>query len=645
MSTKVNTTGLAATPAGLILLGWLILLGVQPAPGQKPVPTCDEIPDRYKWDLSLMYTDLSAWEADFARAEQWIARLQAERNAGLDSPAALLACLDLRFDTRWLVDKLLVYASQLSDQDTRDNSALALKNRATGLYVRFARAAAWIEPAIAGLPEDTLRAWCESTPGLRTYRHYLANVLRSRPHLLPAREEELLAMSGNLAALPEEAYSALTNAELPWPMVRDQAGQEVRLSSARFDKFIRSPDRRLRRDAFLGAMGAYAAFQNTLAATLAGALHRHVFYAQARGFESPLESVLFPDALPVSMYENLVRTVRAHRPLLRRWAALRRQALDLDQLHVYDLYVPLAADPDQSEIAYDDAVTQIIASLEPLGPDYVEVVTRAFSSRWVDVYETQGKRTGGYSWGSYDSPPYILVNYNGSPRDMSILTHELGHSMHSYLTHRHQPKVYGDYSGLVAEVASIFHEILLEEYRLAQARTPRQRLPLLNQQIDNLQGTVFRQVLFAEFEYQAHSWAQQGQPVTAERLGQLYLDTFHDYWGGEVARDPENAVYWARVPHFYMNHYVFRYAAAYCAAAALAENVLAGRPGAREAYLELLAAGSSDYPLELLSRAGVDLTTPTPIEAAMRRFERLVDEFHNCLSQAAEQQADTAAGR
>ena len=436
----------------------------------------------------------------------------------------------------------------------------------------------------------------------------------------------MLALAGDLAASPEQTYSVLHNAELPWPNMRDEQGQEVTLSPARFDKFQRSFDRRVRRDAFFGTMATYARFQNTFAATLNGGVQRDLYFARARGFENALASVLFPDNLPLSVYANLVQTAHPHLPLLQRWAALRKKTLGVDELHAYDLYQPLV-EGGQAEIPYDEAVVTILAALQPLGPEYCATVERGFASRWVDVYETQGKRAGGYSWGSYDTPPYILVNYNGTPRDMSILAHELGHSLHSYFTHKTQPKVYGDYSGFVAEVASIFNELLLEDYQLSRAATPAEKLPLLNVQIDNLIGTMLRQVMLAEFEYEAHMLAQAGEPLTAERLDRLYLDTFHKYWGPDLVRDAEHGVYWARIPHFYMNHYLFRYATSYCAAVALADGVLQKKSGALEAYLGLLKSGSSDYPLELLRKAGVDMTTPAPIEAAMKRFERLTDEF------------------
>jgi oligoendopeptidase F len=522
-----------------------------------------------------------------------------------------------------------VYASQLSDQDTRDAAALALKNRATTLQVGYAQAAAWIEPALLALPESKLRDWLAGNEKLAVYRQYIENVLRQRPHTLSQREEELLAMAGNLAQSTEAVFNVLKNGELTWPTIKDEQGQDVTLSPGRYAKLLRSADRRVRRDAFLGQMEALAHFQNTFAGTLAGTIQANLYFAQARGFKGTdpaLLMTLYPDNLPESVYTNLIETVHKNFPLLHRWAELRKKLLKLDELHVWDLYQPLV-EGGRKDIPYDEAVQSVIAALQPLGPEYCGPMEKGFASRWIDVYETQGKRAGGYSWGSYDTHPYILLNYNGTSREVSTIAHEMGHSMHSYFTHHTQPKVYGDYSGVVAEVASIFNEILLQDYLASQAKTPAERVLLLNEQIDDLLGTTYRQAMFAEFEVGAHTLAAKGDAVTADALGALYLDIFHNYWGPQLARDPQHAAYWASVPHFYMNHYVHRYANAYCAAVALAEGVLAKKPGALEAYVAFLKSGSSDYPLELLRKAGVDMTTPAPIEAAMRRFERLMNEF------------------
>ena len=598
---------------------------------QEAVPTRDAIPDNYKWDLTTIYPDVAAWEADFARVEEGLSELREMKDKPWTVARGVFQVLIFRDNVKRVVDKLLVYAHMRSDEDTRDNAVLALKDRAAKLHVSLGEASAWIEPANLAIKEDNLKLWRTSN-WLYVHLHYLANVIRQKEHTLSAREEELLAMAGGLAMNPDEIYSILKNSEMRWPTVRNEQGEEVVLSPARLTRLIESRERRVRRDAFTGAMETFAQYQNTFAATLSGTVRSNLFYAKARGFETPLEARLYPDNLPTSVFTGLVDTIAEHLPLLHRWAALRKKVLGLDELHVYDLYNPLAEGGDQ-DVPYDRAVETIIAALQPLGPEYCQPMEQGFASRWIDVYETQGKRPGGYSSASFDTHPFILLNYNGTPREVSTIAHEMGHAMHSLLSNRNQPPVNAQYSSFVAEVASIFNEILLEEHLLSQAKTPEERLPLLNQQIDGLRATVFRQVMFAEFEYQANLLAQQGESLTAERLNKLYLDTFHKYWGPELARDGWHGVYWARIPHFYMNHYVYHYASSYCAAAALAEGVLAQKEGALDAYLGFLKAGSSDYPLEILRKAGVDMTTPGPIKATMRRFERLVDELEKLLAQ------------
>jgi oligoendopeptidase F len=601
----------------------------QPPAGE--LPTREQIPEKYKWNLAEIYADRDAWEGDFARCETMIADLAARKGSLAESPESLLAVLQLRDEAYWLADKLLVYAHQLSDQDMTDSEPLGLKSRSSALSVSFDEASSWIEPALQAMPEDTLRTWCGEQADLAVYKHYFDDVLRRKPHTLSSQGEELLAMAGNLAEAPQNAFAMLSNAELIWPMIEDEQGEPVQLSTARYNRFIQSTDRRVRRDAFFGCMKAFSSFENTFAATMDGTVQRDLYFARARGFDSCLQAALFPDNLPMSVYTNLVDTVNRHLPLLHRWAALRKRASGLDELHAYDLYQPIVSDAC-GEYPYDQAVEMIVAAMAPLGAEYCQPMADGFRSRWVDVYEAKGKRSGGYAWGSYDTHPYILLNHNGTLRDASIIAHEMGHAMHSFLTNKHQPKVHGRYSDFVAEVAAIFNEMLLEDYMLAHAEDRAERLRLLNHMIDQVRLNVFRQVMFAEFELAIHQMAERGEPLTAESMGRLYLDIFHKYWGPAVVRDPEHAVYWARIPHFYSDFYVYRYATSYCAAAALARDVLDEKPEARDAYLGLLKAGSSDYPLVLLRRAGVDMTAPAPIEAAMKRLQRLLEEMETLLA-------------
>lgn len=629
MSPRSNTRG--RITCGLIFVV-LLPLSAFAQGAAREVPRREDIPEEYRWNLADIYPDTPAWEADYTRCQKLIADLQQQQGTIEKSGEALARVLQARYDAYWLKDKLEVYANQLSDQDTSNNDALALKSRATSLGVAFQQATAWINPEIQALPDGVLRRWLDEHADLKIYGHVLDDLLRRKVHTLSASEEKLLAMAGNLAAVPEETFTVLSNAELVWPKICDEKDNEVTLSPARFAQYLRSADRRVRHDAFMACMATFKGSENTIAALLNGSVQKNLYFARARGFKSALEAALFPDNLPLTVYSNLVDTTNKHLGLLHRWAALRKKLLRLDELHVYDLYQPLVAGADK-EIAYDQAVDMIKQALTPLGPEYVAPMSQGFASRWIDVYESKGKKSGAYSWGSYDTHPYILLNYTNSLREVATVAHEMGHSMHSYLTHKHQPKPYGEYSSFVAEVASIFNEILLDEYLLENATDPKDKLFLLNHAIDQFSQTVFRQVMFAEFEAGIHELAERGEPLTADTMGKLYMDIFHKYWGPQVARDPEHAPYWARIPHFYLNFYVFRYADDYCAAAALAQGVREKKPGALEAYLGMLKAGSADYALQILQRAGVDMTTAAPVEAAMQRFERLLDEFEKLLPQ------------
>lgn len=604
------------------------------------VPMRSEIPTRYTWDLTLTYADEHAWETDFRHATEQILALRAAVADSAATPVTNVAELDkwhtlleLREGVRWRVDKLVVYSHQLSDQDTRDQAAQAMKQRAAALQVAYAEATAWIEPTLLRLPAGELVRWSEQHAGLAVYRHYFDNLERQRPHKLSTREEELLAMASRVTAAPYTFYSTLRGADLVWRSMTLPDGSTRPLSHGRYDQAMRSSDRTEREAAFRATMATYGAMRNTFAAALSAGVQANIFHARARGFTTPLAATQFPDQLPESVYRHLVETVSAHLPLLHRWTRLRREILGLDAIHSYDLYQPLF-ERGARLVPYDEAVVMIVAALAPLGEEYAALARRAFDERWVDALESQGKRPGGYSWGSYDTPPYILVNYNGTARDVSILMHELGHSLHSYYTHTTQPRVYGDYSLFVAEVAAIFNELLLQEYQLARATSQTDRLALLDEQIDHARITLFRQVMFAEFEHALHQAGLADEPLTADRIGALFTETHYRFWGPELARDAEVTDYWTWIPHFYMNHYVYKYATSYCAAAALAERVLRAEPGAREDYLAFLRAGSSAYPLEIMRSAGVDLTTPAYITAALRRFERLLDELETTRSAA-----------
>ncbi len=610
------------------------VLASDPATPAGEVPTRDQIDDKYKWDLSAMFADDAAWEAEFKKLDDDIARFRAAHRGKLGASAeSLLAALDAASQLSIRQGNVFAYANQQLHTDGANTRFQEMATRATGLSARLAEATSWMQPEMLTIPADTIASWCESSAKLRVYRHYLDNVLREKPHTLDEQGERLLALTGQMAAAPEQAYASFKDVELPFPKIKDEQGNEVTLSETRYYAFRTSADRRLRKDSFLGTMSAYKPFQTTFANLLAGAIHGDVFRARARGFNTSLEAALFADNIPVAVYDNLIRTINANIALSHRYTELRKRLYKVDELHVYDMYSPLVPDTGRT-YTYEDAVHLTLEGLQPLGPDYLGPMTKGFESRWVDVFETRGKRGGAYSWGSYLSKtPYLLLNFNGTFHDVSTVAHEMGHSMHSYFTFTNQPPVYGDYATFVAEVASTCNEILLQEYLLARADSRDEKLFLLDQFLDSIRQTVFRQTMFAEFELALHEAAERGDALTGDMMGKLGIELYGKYHGPALVVDPEMDVYFLRIPHFFSGFYVYQYATSYSAAATLAKGILEKHPGALDAYLGFLRSGSSDYPIEVLKKAGVDMTKPQPIEDCMARFKSLLDRFEQTYNE------------
>jgi oligoendopeptidase F len=426
-------------------------------------------------------------------------------------------------------------------------------------------------------------------------------------------------------------FGALDNADLVFPTIRDEQGREVALTKARYQKFSRSRDRRVREENFRAFLDTYGAHRNTLAATLDANVKNHVFFAQARRHEGTLEAALHPDGVPPSVFHALVESVGAHTAVMHRYTALKKRVLKLDPLREHDLSAPLFADGEFS-FEYDDACTMLLDAFAPLGPDYVATVRGGIEGGWIDVHENAGKRSGGYSSGSYDTAPYILLNWSGQLGDTFTLAHELGHSLHTWLAARHQPYVYGDYPIFTAEVASTFNELLTMDHLLRTTTDPRRRLYLLDYHLSQINNTVFRQTMFAEFELRIHQLGEQGETLTAQSLNALYLELLVKYWGPEVAFDAARSpLTWSRIPHFFYNFYVYQYATAYSAAVALSRKVLRGGPGDREQYLDILRSGCSRYPVETVRLGGVDLASPGPMQDVIALFGELVDQVESLL--------------
>ena len=600
------------------------------ATGGGAVPR-DAIQERYTWDLAPIFDGWETWETEFAAIDAALPRLEARRGALGRSARDLLATLEEIMTWRRRLGVLHVYASMRSDEDTRVGEHIARDGRSDTLAVRFGEAVAWFEPELLAIPPETIAAFLDGLPELRLYAHFIDDIQRLKEHTLDAGREELLAGAANLARGAGQVFNALNNADLVFGRVRDENEREVELTKARYARFIRSPDRRVRRAAYERFHDAYGAVINTLAANLDANVRNHVFFARARKFSGTLEGSLGRNAIPTEVFHALARTVNDHVDIVHRWTALKRRVLGVERLHDYDLYVPLFPE-GEFRFTYDEAQTLLLESLAPLGPEYVDIVRRGFAERWIDVHENAGKRSGAYSSGAYGTSPYILLNWSDTPRDVFTLAHEMGHSLHTWLAARNQPYVYGDYPIFTAEVASTLNETLLLDHLLRGTTDRARRLFLLDHYISQINDTVFRQTMFAEFEYRIHRLGEEGETLTADVLDGLYLELVGSYWGPDVEFDPaRSGRTWCRIPHFYYNFYVYQYATACAAATTLARGILAGEPGARDRYLDMLRSGSSRYPVETLRLAGVDVTTPAPVEGVIALFGELLGEMERLL--------------
>ncbi len=599
-------------------------------PRVKQLPTRDQVPQKDKWDLSSLFPDDVAWERALTEWAKKISRYRQFRGQLGEGPAKLAACLKFHFQMERLAERLGTYAHLRLSEDTTNSAAVQMHGRFMQWLTRAEEAASFIQPEIQALPEELLRAYNEARE-LAPYRVFLDRLLRMKPHTLSPAEERLLAMQTQMAQIPHDVFTQLDCADLKFGVVRDDRGRLVELSHSTFHSLLHSPSRKIRQEAFRQFYAAYDAHRHTLAATLAGAVYSDVYYARVRNFSSCLEAALFPERIPTTVYENLIATVRRFLPALQRYFALRRKHLRLRELRIYDTYVPLVA-PVRFEHSWDEAVRVMLEAMQPLGAEYCQLLEEGLRGGWCDKYENRGKQSGAFSAGSYDGWPYILMNYRSDNIDhVFTLAHEAGHSMHSLLAARKQPFHYFRPVIFTAEIASTFNEQLLFRHMLARARTKLQRAFLIDRQLEEIRGTIFRQTMFAEFEKKIHEIAESGDALSVDVFRSVYRQLLEDYLAPEVLIDDVLSLECFRIPHFYHAFYVYKYATGMSAAMALADKVLSEGEPARRRYLEFLAAGSSKDPLDLVRDAGVDMETPTPIEAALRQFEILVEELEELL--------------
>ena len=592
----------------------------------KKLPKRQELPEDSTWNLKTIYSNEAAWEADFQSVKEQIPRLESMAGTLGDSPTQFLACLELRDEITKPMEQLLVYAHMHKDEDNGNGYYQALYGRAMSLITDLYSASSFITPEILSMPEDRLEGFLSSEPRLGLYRHFLDQLIRERAHFRSAEVEMLLAQSGEVARIPHESYTMLANVDMKFPAIVDESGNSVELSQSRYNQLRESPERKVRRDAFEAVHQTYYGFKNTIASVLAGSVRSDIFYARSRGYASALEAALGPNNIPIEVYHNLIDSVDRNLPKLHRYMSLRKRLLGLNDLHHWDLYVPMVPDI-QVEIPYEEAVRTVENALAPMGPEYLAALKKALTSRWVDVYENDGKTSGAYSGGSYTTNPFILMNYQGMLNDVFTLVHELGHSMHSYFTRTTQPYIYGDYTIFIAEVASTLNESLLTDHLLKGSTDPKLRAYLVNMYLERFRTTLFRQTMFAEFELEIHSRAERGESLTPDDLSTIYRELNIKYYAPEVFPDEGISIEWARIPHFYSAFYVYQYATGISAATALAQQILHEGEPAVQRYLRFLKSGSSKYSIDLLREAGVDVTSPEPVQQAMDVFDGLLDEM------------------
>ena len=597
----------------------------------KSLPPRSSVAETDTWDLSSLYANNEAWESDYALAEEKLEKYSAFQGRLADNAETLAELLAVDSEMELLLERLGYFAFLRLTEDQADSESQALEARMQNLGARAAQAASWIRPELLAIDAATVESYMQAEC-LQHYQLQLERVLRYRPHTLGEKEEQLLAMQAEMAQSSSKTFRQLHDADLKFGEVENENGELVELGNATFSQFLISPDRNVRKKAFHQYYSQFQAHENTLAATLGGSIQKDIYYARARGYESALSGALFPDNVPQSVYDNLIESVRNNFEPLYKYYELRRKLMEIEEIHHYDTYVPIISDL-QVNRSWDQATDLVMQSLQPLGNAYCEVLEAGLRGRWCDRYPNAGKQSGAFSAGSYIGDPYILMNYKPQVlNDVFTLTHEAGHSMHSYYSSKHQSFEYYNYTIFVAEVASTFNEQLLSDYMMKHAEDDRERAYLINRDIDAIRGTIIRQTMFAEFEKITHEMAENGKPLTVQSFRDVYAQLLQDYFGPDFVVDDCLSLECFRIPHFYRAFYVYKYATGLSAAIALSKRVLNGGQQELEDYLQFLQGGCSKDPLDLLRDAGVDMEQPEPVNTALQQFASLVDQLEALLS-------------
>ena len=585
----------------------------------------NEINEKDTWDLSTIFETDQKWEEELALLTEDTKEAASLEGHLLDSAESLLNITERYLDLSRRLEKLYVYAHMKNDQDTRVAKYQEYYAKAMALYSQLDQVFSFYEPEFMAITEEQYQDFLAEEPKLQPYKHFFDKLLQNKEHVLSQREEELLAGAGEIFGAASETFAILDNADIVFPYVQDEDGNEVQLSHGVYMRLVESKNREVRREAYEALYSTYEQYQHTYAKTLQTNVKVQNYRAKVRNYKSAREAALAANFVPESVYDNLVSAVRKHLPLLHRYLALRSKILGIPDLKMYDVYTPLSS--VEYSFTYEEALKKAEEALAVLGEDYLSRVKRAFSERWIDVYENQGKRSGAYSGGSYDTNAFMLLNWQDNLDNLFTLVHETGHSMHSSYTRETQPYVYGDYSIFLAEIASTTNENILTEKLLQEVQDDATRFAILNNFLDGFRGTVFRQTQFAEFEHAIHQADQNGEVLTSEFLNNLYADLNQEYYGLSKEDNPQIQYEWARIPHFYYNYYVYQYSTGFAAASALAEKIVHGSQDDRNCYIDYLKAGKSDYPLNIMRKAGVDMEKEDYLNDAFAVFERRLDEF------------------
>ena len=588
-----------------------------------------EISKEYKWKIEDLYAANDIWEEDFIKLQKGIEELKCFEGTLSQSAENLLKMQEKCDELNQLAEKVYVYANQRLHEDTSNAYYQGLSGRAQMLLVQMSETASYIEPEILAIPEEKLEEMMKDE-GLRKYETYFRRLLRRKEHILSKEMEELLAGVDEVAEGPKDTFMMFNNADIKFPVIKGEDGEPIEITHGKYVKLLESQNREVRKAAFEGLYESYGKFKNTLAATYRANVKQAGFFAKARKYESSLKAALAGSHIPVEVYDSLIESVHAHLPALHEYVKVRKEKLGVEELHMYDLYMPMVGEADK-KIPYEEAKEIVLNGLAPLGEDYLELLKKGFNEGWIDVYENEGKRSGAYSWGAYGTHPYVLLNYQDNLNNVFTLAHEMGHALHSYHSDETQDYIYAGYKIFVAEVASTCNEALLIRYLLDHSKDDKEKAYLLNYFLEQFRSTLFRQTMFAEFEKLAHAKSEAGETLTAEVLCDMYYDLNKKYFGNEIVVDKEIALEWSRIPHFYTPFYVYQYSTGFSAAIAISSKILKGEPGIVEKYKKFLSSGSSLDCIDLLKICDVDMTTKEPVEEALKVFENTLEEFSEII--------------